>query len=46
MMVRRVGLEPTTFTLRDQFYRLARDHHPRSRRVVAGAGLEPATSRI
>ena len=33
MMVRRVGFEPTVFTLRDWFYRPARDRHPRSRRV-------------
>jgi hypothetical protein len=25
-----IGVEPTMFTLRDQFYRLVRNHHPRS----------------
>lgn len=35
LMVRRVGFEPTVFTLRDQIYSLARHRHRRRRRIIA-----------
>ena len=45
-MVRRVGFEPTMFTLRDWFYRPMQHHHRCRRRLVENAEIESATSAL